>query len=169
MCRTYRIRSGNTFHSFVLNDMVGFNYTSRRQRRIHVKDVKQALKGHINDGYKFNPENKLSKDDRYYNRAPTENDKVHVLVCVVDANTVSLKNGAIVEVMQDVRDEASDLGIPQVAIFTKIDEAFPEINHDVTNVYKSKSLQQKIQQFSKCVGTPIHSSEELPFRNRTQS
>ncbi|XP_063325178.1 interferon-induced protein 44-like [Pelmatolapia mariae] len=161
--RTYRIRNGNTFYPFVLNDMAGFKITSRRQRRIHVKDVKQALKGRINDGYKFNPENKLSKDDRYYNRAPTENDKVHVLVCVVDANTVSLMNDATVEVMQDVRDEASDLGIPQVAIFTKIDEAFPEINDYVTDVYKSKSLQQKIQQFSKRVGTPIHSI--FPVKN----
>ncbi|KAL3979301.1 PDZ and LIM domain protein 1/2/3/4 [Sarotherodon galilaeus] len=150
---TYRIQNGKTFYPFVLNDMMGLKYTSRRNRRIHVKDVKQALKGHIKDGYSFNPENKLSKGDRYYNRAPTENNKVHVLVCVVDANTVSLMNDATVEAIQDVRDEATDLEIPQVAIFTKIDEAFPEINHDVTNVCKSKSLQEK---FSIAVGIPIN-------------
>ncbi|XP_065326285.1 interferon-induced protein 44-like [Pelmatolapia mariae] len=154
---TYRIKKGNIFYPFVLNDMMGLkDTTSRGNRRIHVKDVKQALKGHIKDGYTFNPENKLSKGDRYYNRTPTENDKVHILVCVVDANTVSLMNDATVEAIQDVRDEAADLEIPQVAIFTKIDEAFPEINHDVKNVYKSKSLQERIQQFSKRVGIPIN-------------
>ncbi|CAI5660265.1 unnamed protein product [Oreochromis niloticus] len=154
---TYRIKKGNIFYPFVLNDMMGLkDTTSRRNRRIHVKDVKKALKGHIKDGYTFNPENKLSKGDRYYNRTPTENDKVHILVCVVDANTVSLMNDATVEAIQDVRDEATELEIPQVAIFTKIDKAFPEINHDVKNVYKSKSLQQRIEQFSKRVGIPIN-------------
>ncbi|XP_039901976.1 interferon-induced protein 44-like isoform X2 [Simochromis diagramma] len=154
---TYRIKKGNAFYPFVLNDMMGLKFaTSRRNRRIHVKDVKQALKGHIKDGYVFNPENKLSKGDRYYNRTPTENDKVHVLVCVVDANTASLINDATVEAIKDVRDEATELEIPQVAIFTKIDEAFPEIKRDVKNVYRSECLQQRIEQFSKRVGIPIN-------------
>ncbi|CAI5660230.1 unnamed protein product [Oreochromis niloticus] len=154
---TYKIKKGNTFYPFFLNDMVGLkDTTSRRNRRIHVKDVKQALKGRIKDGYTFNPESKLSKDDRSYNSAPTENDKVQVLVCVVDANTVSLMSNATVEAIQDVRDEAADLDIPQVALFTKIDEAFPEIHHDVTNVYKSQSLQKRIDEFSKRVGIPIN-------------
>nr|XP_024655110.1 interferon-induced protein 44-like [Maylandia zebra] len=154
---TYRIKKGNAFYPFVLNDMMGLKKTtSRRNRRIHVKDVKQALKGHIKDGYVFNPENKLSKGDRYYNRTPTENDKVHVLVCVVDTNTASLMSDATVEAIQDVRDEATELEIPQVAIFTKIDEAFPEIKHDVTNVYKSECLQKRIEEFSKRVGIPIN-------------
>lgn len=154
---TYKIKKGNAFYPFVLNDMMGLkSTTSRRNRRIHVKDVKQALKGHIKDGYTFNAENKLSKGDRSYNRTPTENDKVHVLVCVVDANTASLMSDSTVEAIQDVRDEATELEIPQVAIFTKIDEAFPEINQDVKNVYKSKSLQERIEQFSKRVGIPIN-------------
>ncbi|XP_039892376.1 interferon-induced protein 44-like [Simochromis diagramma] len=154
---TYKIKKGNAVYRFFLNDMVGLkDATSRRNRRIHVKDVKQALKGHIKDGYVFNPENKLSKGDSYYNSTPTENDKVHVLVCVVDANTASLMNDATVEAIQDVRDEATELDIPQVAIFTKIDEAFPEIKDDVTNVYWSKCLQQRIEEFSKHVGIPIN-------------
>ncbi|XP_039892374.1 interferon-induced protein 44-like isoform X2 [Simochromis diagramma] len=156
---TYKINKGNAnaFYRFVLNDMMGLkDTTSRRNRRIHVKDVKQALKGHIKDGYVFNPENKLSKGDSYYNSTPTENDKVHVLVCVVDANTASLMSDATVEAIQDVRDEATELEIPQVAIFTKIDEAFPEIKDDVTNVYWSKCLQQRIEKFSERVGIPIN-------------
>lgn len=35
---------------------------------------------------------------------------MHVLVCVVDANTASLMNDATVEAIQDVRDEATELG-----------------------------------------------------------
>uniref|UniRef100_A0A3Q0T788 G domain-containing protein n=1 Tax=Amphilophus citrinellus TaxID=61819 RepID=A0A3Q0T788_AMPCI len=147
--RTYRIQRGNsnTFYPFVLNDMMGLKNVTRRNRRIHVKDVKRALKGHIKDGYKFNPECKISKDDRFYNRAPNENDKVHVLVCLVDNPfTHSL---------------LICTGIPQVAVFTKIDEAFPEIKEDVKNVYKSRSLKEK--KFSADVGIPIHSI--FPVKN----
>ncbi|XP_030598979.1 interferon-induced protein 44-like [Archocentrus centrarchus] len=163
--RTYRIQRGNSnnFYPFVLNDMMGLKNVTRRNRRIHVKDVKRALKGHIKDGYTFNPECKISKGDRFYNRAPTENDKVHVLVCLVDANTVSLMGDDTVEAIKDVRDEAAELGIPQVAVFTKIDEAFPEINTDVKNVYKSRSLKEKIEKFSADVGIPIHSI--FPVKN----
>lgn len=35
---------------------------------------------------------------------------MHVLVCVVDANTASLMNDATVEAIQDIRDEATELG-----------------------------------------------------------
>lgn len=35
---------------------------------------------------------------------------MHVLVCVVDANTASLMSDATVEAIQDVRDEATELG-----------------------------------------------------------
>ncbi|XP_078131479.1 interferon-induced protein 44-like isoform X1 [Sander vitreus] len=120
-----------------------------RRRKVYVKDVKQAMKGRVRDGYTFNPECKISKEDRYYNAAPTANDKVHVLVCVVDANTVSQMSPKAIETLQDIREEASDLNIPQVAILTKIDLICPEIKKDVKNVYRSKILKQKLQQ-----GTP---------------
>ncbi|XP_035534276.1 interferon-induced protein 44-like [Morone saxatilis] len=136
---TYKIQNG----SFVLNDMMGLKNDTRRNRRIHVKDVTRLMKGHVKDGYVFNPECKISKEDRYYNTSPTVNDKVHVLVSVIDANTLSLMKNEVLEVMQDIRDEANELGIPQVAILTKIDEAFPEIKKDIKNVYRSIKLREK--------------------------
>ncbi|XP_067428581.1 interferon-induced protein 44-like isoform X1 [Thunnus thynnus] len=155
---TYKIQKGtrNTFYPFVFNDMVGLKCRNRRDRRIHVKDVKRILKGHVQDGYTFNPESKLSKEDRYYNGSPSANDKVHVLVYVFDANTVSLMNDDIKETILDIRDEANELGIPQVAVFTKIDEACPEIKQDLKNVYKSTILQEKMEQFSATVGIPMN-------------
>lgn len=37
--------------------------------------------------------------------------------------------------------------IPQVAIFTKIDEACAEIKKDIRNVYRSKVLQERVNKF----------------------
>lgn len=35
----------------VLNDMIGLDSGNRGQRRVYMKDVEMALKGHIMDGY----------------------------------------------------------------------------------------------------------------------
>lgn len=44
----------------VLNDMMGME-VDRRQRRVHVKDVKNAMMGHIKDGYKVRPQEKKNQ------------------------------------------------------------------------------------------------------------
>ncbi|KAF1377040.1 hypothetical protein PFLUV_G00217750 [Perca fluviatilis] len=156
--KTYKIQKDgqNTFCSLVFNDTMGLECNSNRRRKVYVKNIKQAMKGRVRDGYTFNPESKISKEDQYYNRDPTANDKVHVVVCVIDASTVSQMSPKAVETLQDIRDEASDLGIPQVAILTKIDMICPEIKNDVKNVYKSKILKQKMEEFSAAVGYPMN-------------
>ncbi|XP_038583605.1 uncharacterized protein LOC119909429 isoform X1 [Micropterus salmoides] len=155
---TYRIQKGsrNTFYPFVLNDMAGLRNTSFKNRRNHMKDVKRVMKGHVRDGYTFNSERKISKEDRFYNTDPTANDKVRILVCVIDASTVSLMKKDDVEAIQHIREEASDLGIPQVAVLTKIDAACPEIKQDVKNVYRSRKLKSLMEQFSAEVGIPMN-------------
>ncbi|KAM9354638.1 interferon-induced protein 44-like [Pholidichthys leucotaenia] len=164
--QTYMIRKSTNpdrFYSVVLSDMNGLCNTSRRARRVHVKDVKRLMKGHIRDGYVFNPECHISKEDRLYNRDPADNDKVHVLVSVLDSNTVSMTKNNTVEAILDVREEAFELGIPHVAIFTKIDQACPAIKNDLKNVYKSVVLKEKIEQLSARVGIPIN--QIFPVKN----
>ncbi|XP_063758498.1 interferon-induced protein 44-like isoform X2 [Eleginops maclovinus] len=103
-----------------------------------------------------NPNAKISKDDRFYKPTPSANDKVHVLVFVIDANKWSLMNEKALEALDDIRDEAKLLDIPQVAILTKIDEVCPEIQKDIKNVYKSKELKEKMEKVSGAVGVPMN-------------
>ncbi|XP_070844202.1 interferon-induced protein 44-like [Chaetodon trifascialis] len=151
---TYKIQKGRsgTFYPFVFNDIMGLE----QHGGVHVEDIKLALKGHVMDGYRFNPESKLSEDDRFYNKSPTANDKVHVLVCVIDANNLSIMSDKVLQKIRDIRAEASDLGIPQVVIFTKPDELSPEIKEDVKNVYKVKILKEKLEKFSADMGIPMN-------------
>ncbi|KAK5852526.1 hypothetical protein PBY51_006380 [Eleginops maclovinus] len=156
--KTYTFKTGNqgTF-PFVINDIIGLkNNCSRGNRNNHVKDVKRVMKGHVKDGYIVNPNAKISKDDRFYKPTPSANDKVHVLVFVIDANKWSLMNEKALEALDDIRDEAKLLDIPQVAILTKIDEVCPEIQKDIKNVYKSKELKEKMEKVSGAVGVPMN-------------
>ncbi|KAM8725864.1 interferon-induced protein 44-like [Acanthopagrus schlegelii] len=158
---TYKIpkEDPQSFYPFVFNDIMGLEPI----KGVHVDDIKLALKGRVMDGYRFNPESKFSEDDQFYNNSPDDNDKVHVLVCVVPASTVSQMNDKTVQKIRDIRMEASALDIPQVAIVTKIDEVCPEITNNFQNVYKFEYMKEKMQQFSAGVGIPMKSI--FPVKN----
>ncbi|XP_068454811.1 interferon-induced protein 44-like [Clinocottus analis] len=151
---TYKIpkRGQQPDYPFVFNDIMGLDPT----RGVLVDDVKLALKGHVKNGYKFNPESGLAQGDQFYNSCPTLNDKVHVLVCVVPADSISRMNDATVKKIKDIRMEASRLKIPQVAVITKIDEVCPEVKKDLKNVYRVKYLKEKMEEFSANVGIPMN-------------
>ncbi|MEQ2224671.1 hypothetical protein ILYODFUR_009820 [Ilyodon furcidens] len=104
---------------------------------------------------KFNPVGPLEPDDFGYNPAPSADDRVHVLVCVMSANTPQI-NSSLLKKMTEVREKASELGIPQMAVMTHIDAACGEIQKDLKNVYRSRHLQKKMKDFSAAVGIPVN-------------
>ncbi|XP_035990928.1 interferon-induced protein 44 [Fundulus heteroclitus] len=122
---------------------------------VHVDDIKLALKGHVKEGYKFNPVSPLTEGHPDYNPNPSADDKVHVLVCVMSAHSSQIRP-SVLEKIKKVRETASELGIPQMAMMTLIDEACGEIEKDLKNVYKSRYLKTKMKDFSASVGIPLN-------------
>ncbi|XP_054908931.1 interferon-induced protein 44-like [Poeciliopsis prolifica] len=145
--------SSKTFYPLVFNDIMGLE--DGTDRGVHADDIKLALEGHVKEGHKFNPVAPISQDDPGYNPTPSADDKVHVLVCVMSANTPQMKS-SILEKMKSIREAASELGIPQMAMMTRIDEACSETQKDLRKVYKSKYLRKKMRDFSSAVGIPLN-------------
>ncbi|XP_037647570.1 interferon-induced protein 44-like isoform X2 [Sebastes umbrosus] len=150
---TFKIhKDPESFYSFIFNDIMGFEQET--DSGVPVEDVKLALRGHVKEGYKFVPGGQLKETDQDYKLSPTLDDRVHVLVSVIPVNSVSLMSDKVVKKMRDIRLSASEMGIPQLAILTKVDEAFSKGKKNIDKVYKNKYLKKMVNQFSMLLGLP---------------
>ncbi|KAL2101727.1 hypothetical protein ACEWY4_003488 [Coilia grayii] len=138
-------KSGN-FLPFVISDIMGLENTN--EAGAHIDDITQALKGHLKDGYCFNPVAPLKKENPFYNSSPTLNDKVHCLVSILPADRISMMDiqqvHAVITKLREIRQKASDLNIPQVVLMTMVDNTCPQVKEDLKNIYRSKKIKEKV-------------------------
>uniref|UniRef100_A0A672LAJ7 Si:dkeyp-75b4.9 n=1 Tax=Sinocyclocheilus grahami TaxID=75366 RepID=A0A672LAJ7_SINGR len=106
---TVKKDSPDSYFPFNFTDIAGMH---SEDRGIKMDDIIKLLNGHINSGYNFNPLKPITEEDPKYNKNPTLKDRIHCLVAVFPANTVSMMddtNLPIIRQMSDVRKEARDL------------------------------------------------------------
>ncbi|KAJ0064068.1 hypothetical protein NL108_018188 [Boleophthalmus pectinirostris] len=158
--RTYKIRSEGKKIPIVFNDIMGIE--AGGGVGVRPDDIRLAMEGHVMDGYTFDQKNTISPEDGKYNGNPSIDDKVHVLVCILNANITEISPEVLVK-MREIKEAARDLDIPQMAVATHIDQICPEIDKDVKNVYKSIALKKKMEYFTSKVGIPVNCI--FPVRN----
>ncbi|XP_047658827.1 interferon-induced protein 44-like [Tachysurus fulvidraco] len=134
---------------------------------IKCADIISALEGHILDEYTFNPVKAISNVDPKYNKDPTLSDKVHCLVCVLPADSVSRMEDDVFQKMKRVRAHASLLGIPQVIVMTQADKACELVNQDLKKIYYSRKIKDKVAECSDNVGIPPNAI--YPVKNCAES
>ncbi|XP_053532158.1 interferon-induced protein 44-like [Ictalurus punctatus] len=146
---------------FVFNDVMGLE--SADGQGVHVQDIITALKGFLEEGYKFNPVTPASENDYNYNKNPKTSDKPFCLVNIIPANRVSLMYQKLIKKMKEIREVASEYNLPQVIIMTKVDEVCPLVKDDLRKVYTSKKIKEKMQECSNLLGIPL--SHIFPVKN----
>ncbi|KAG7315583.1 hypothetical protein KOW79_020449 [Hemibagrus wyckioides] len=152
--QTYKVTDKDSVTlPFVLNDVMGLE--DHEEDGIHPNDIINALHGHLKDGYKFNPVSPLTDADPEYIHNPSLSDKVHCLVSVVPANSISRMNEDVIQKMKTVRQEALKLGIPHVVLMTKVDAICPLVKKDLAEIYKSRKIKEKMEECSHRLGPPL--------------
>lgn len=161
--RTYSIKVGRGGKPLplVLCDSMGLEEGSNAG--LDVDDIPNILKGHVPDRYQFNTMVPLQSDNSAFRKSPKLKDRIHCVVYVMDACKVKLLSPKMLEKLSVVRKKVNQIGVPQLVLLTKVDEACPLVNDDLTKVYHSHYIRRIMSDVSECLGVP--ESSVLPVKN----
>ncbi|MED6267839.1 hypothetical protein CHARACLAT_016116, partial [Characodon lateralis] len=164
--RTYSLKAGRGGKPLpiVLCDTMGLE--DSKGAGLDVDDISSILKGHMPDRYQFNPAAPLHAESHGYNKSPELKDKIHCVAYVIDACKVSIMPAKLEEKLEAIRRKANLLGIPQLVLLTKVDEACPLVKDDLRNIYKSEYIKDLMQEVSTRVGVPL--SCVVPVKNYSE-
>ncbi|XP_070698235.1 interferon-induced protein 44-like [Pempheris klunzingeri] len=161
--RTYDIKAGKGGGNVPLTlcDTMGLEESA--DAGLDIEDIFSIYKGHIKDRYQFSPSTPLLADAPGYKQRVTLKDMIHCVVYVIDTCKVSLLTQKMLDKLSAIRKKTNQLGIPQILLMTKIDEACPMVAEDLKNVYHSVYIQKKARDLSESVGIPL--SCVLPMKS----
>ncbi|KAL7846121.1 hypothetical protein AOLI_G00243130 [Acnodon oligacanthus] len=150
---TYKMKKqGGGYYPIVFSDIMGLE-TDRDG--IQIEDIIKVLEGHILEGYKFHPRESIANDDKRYNPIPSLGDKIHCLVSIIPADTISRMDDSVIDKMRKIRKKASELNLPQVLVLTKVDTACDIVSQDLRKLYHSKKIKEKVEVSSHKLGIPL--------------
>ncbi|XP_073718339.1 interferon-induced protein 44-like [Misgurnus anguillicaudatus] len=164
--RTYPVKDGREGKPlpFVLCDTMGLE--EQTGAGLDIEDISSILRGHIPDRYQFNPMAPFEPDEQKSSKPASLEQKIHCVVFVIDATKISLMSSKLEEKLAAIRKKVISLGIAQIVLMTKIDEACPLVEEDLQKVYVSSYIKSKVQEVSSRLGVPV--SCVLPVKNYSQ-
>ncbi|KAJ0065772.1 hypothetical protein NL108_018194 [Boleophthalmus pectinirostris] len=164
--RTYSVKAGREGKPLpiILCDTMGLEDSTGAG--LDIDDITSILKGHMPNCYQFNASAPLHSETHGYRSSPELKDKIHCLVFVLDGCKISIMPDKLEAKLAAVRRKANLLGIPQLALVTKVDEACPIVKEDLTSVYKSPYIKDLLQEASARLGLPL--SCVLPLKNYSE-
>ncbi|XP_061594805.1 interferon-induced protein 44-like [Cololabis saira] len=133
---------------------------------LDIDDISSILKGHLPDYYQFNPSAPLLSEAQCYRKSPGLKDKIHCVVYVIDACKISIMPQNLEEKLDTIRRKVNLMGIPQLVLLTKIDEACPLVKEDLRKVYKSSYIKDVVKEVSTRLGMPM--SCVVPVKNYSE-
>ncbi|XP_076857446.1 interferon-induced protein 44-like [Brachyhypopomus gauderio] len=138
---------------FAFYDVMGFE--KDQKEGMHTSDIINAIKGHIQIDYEFKSD-PITPDSKSYISNPSPNDQTHCLVSVVPADKIGIISDEVIKKMKTIRIEASKFGIPQIVFMTRVDMACRHTKDDLTMVYKSRKIKEKMKTCSQLLGIPMN-------------
>ncbi|XP_029987173.1 interferon-induced protein 44-like [Sphaeramia orbicularis] len=164
--RAYSVRAGRSGKPLpiLLCDTMGLE--ENKGAGLDIDDISSILKGHLPDCYQFNPSAPLQSESHGYRKCPELKDQIHCVVYVTDTCKISILSSKVEEKLDAIRRKVNLMGIPQLVLLTKVDEACPLVKEDVTNIYKSGYIREMVRDISDRLGVPM--SCVIPVKNYSE-
>uniref|UniRef100_A0A3Q4I0S5 Interferon-induced protein 44-like n=1 Tax=Neolamprologus brichardi TaxID=32507 RepID=A0A3Q4I0S5_NEOBR len=162
--RSYSVKAGREGKPLpiILCDTMGLEES--KGAGLDIDDLNSILKGHLPDCYQFNPSAPLHPEAHGYHKSPGLKDKVHCVVYVIDSCKISIMPTGLEEKLDAIRRKVNLMGIPQLVLLTKVDEACPLVKEDVRNIYKSGYIKE--MEVGSRLGVPL--SCIIPVKNYSE-
>ncbi|CAG5863863.1 unnamed protein product [Menidia menidia] len=145
----------------VLCDIMGLGDGEMTGLTLH--DILSVVKGHVPEGHKFSPDKPVTSDTFGYVKTPSLKDKIHCVAFVVDASKIANYPKGLGTTFKKLREHISELGVHQVALLTHVDVICPETAKDMSQVYKSRGIQDTMRKAAALLG--MSPSYIVPVKN----
>ncbi|XP_039456552.1 interferon-induced protein 44-like [Oreochromis aureus] len=164
--RSYSVKAGREGKPLpiILCDTMGLEES--KGAGLDIDDLNSILKGHLPDCYQFNPSAPLHPEAHGYRKSPGLKHKIHSVVYVIDSCKISIMPTGLEEKLDAIRRKVNLMGIPQLVLLTKVDEACPLVKEDVRNIYKSGYIKDMMQEVGSRLGVPL--SCIIPVKNYSE-
>lgn len=146
-----RYTEGTLLQQYSLFDCMGIEPLTGSG--FHVDDITFLIKGHIKEGYNFNPTSPITNKSAEYRDDPTFDHQMHCVVYVMNARTIY--DGVPTAYLQQIKQLQAHLQrehVPRVIILTKVDELCSEVNSDITNLFQSVKVEEAVKIASEVFG-----------------
>lgn len=161
--RTYSIKDGKGGGVIPLTLCDTMGLEAEADGGLDIEDIVSIYNGHIKDRYQFSTAAPLTPDAAAYQKNVALSDKIHCAVYMIDTSNISLLPQNMLDKFAAIRKKTNLLGIPQIVLMTKVDEACPLVAEDLKNVYRSVYIHKKALELSELLGIPL--SSVLPVKN----
>ncbi|XP_060583737.1 interferon-induced protein 44-like [Ruditapes philippinarum] len=138
---------------FRLRDCMGLEQSA--EEGFNIADMVALLKGHVKDGYTFNPRNPISPEHNHWRANPKFEHQTHCVVFVVDANVMHINiPQAYVRKIRELQDAVKRLRVPRVLILTKADVLCKEVHDNITNMFRSVKVREAVKNAGEIFNIP---------------
>ncbi|XP_060629774.1 uncharacterized protein [Anolis sagrei] len=153
--KTYQIKNnedGKTL-PIIFCDTMGLE--AREGAGLHIDDVPNIIKGHVPDKYLFRPAGPMPPTSPGYIKSPSLKDEIHCFVFIIEAPKIEILPDEMLEKLKTISRKINMFDLPQLVILTKVDEVCPALEKNISNVYRSKVVERKMQITAERLGIPL--------------
>ncbi|XP_049336890.1 interferon-induced protein 44-like [Astyanax mexicanus] len=104
----------------------------------------------------FIPNSPIKENSPDYHENPSLSDRMHCVVYVIPADTISRMGDKVFQKLKKVRDAAFKMDLNHVILMTKVDQICPLTLKDPKYVYNSKKIKDKMLECHHALGVKMN-------------